>query len=353
MRLKKNKKSWLVFQWRPELPLGVRWHHQIDANTFVQGESAANLPPASDVEVLLILPGQAVTLHALTLASRRREALAWQLEPLLLCEMPEIHCVALAHQGERHLVATIARDRLQACVERLRELGYEARRALPATLLLNENSLMPEGDMLHVRLADGAGMTLHREQWSALSTLHPPLREIKPQPEMTLAQLAAAAITRRYNLLQHDFRPRQPGARGLSLTALAAAAVIFALLAEPLWQGVQYQRQAQQLAAQLQARYRHYLPAEQVTLPRRELQRRLEALRTPPSSPSLPELLHLSAPLFATLQPKGWQKVSWDADRQQLRIEYARPLEPSLQQAAPPGVRVEVQQRQIVVSKKT
>ncbi|WP_413676602.1 type II secretion system protein GspL [Pantoea dispersa] len=353
MKLKKKQKSWLVFKWEPELPLGVRWHHQIDADRFTHGEGTENLPPASDVQVLLILPGQDVTLHTLSLASRRREALAWQLEPLLLSEMQQVFSVVLEQQGDQHVMALMARDRLLACIEHLRALGYETQRAFPASLLLNPGSNMPDGDVVHLRLTSGAGMTLHRQQWSALCGINPQLKDIESQPERSLAQLAAAAIACRYNLLQHDFRPRQPRTGSTLITVLAAGTVILSLLAQPLWQGWQYQQQTRQLAAQVQARYLHYLPNEQKTQPRRQLQQKLEALRSSPSSPSLPDLLHLSTPLLNALQPQRWQKMQWDASRQQLRIEYARPVESSLLRIAPPGIQVQAQQQHIIVSKKT
>ncbi|WP_449556075.1 type II secretion system protein GspL [Huaxiibacter chinensis] len=352
MKLKYTHKGWLVFKWEPDLPLGVRWHHQINADSFVQGDTAENLPPPSEVEVLLILPGQDVTLHTITLASRRYEALMWQLEPLILSEMTEVFCVALEHKGEQHLMAVTARERLQACIEHIRVLGYETQRALPATLLLKAGSTLPDGDRIHVRLASEEGMTLQREQWLTLCDVKPQLTETESLAEVTLTQLATAAIACRYNLLQHDFHPRKAHTKSLRLTVLAAGGLILSILAEPLWQGWLYQQKTRQLTAELQARYQYFMPKEPLSQPRRQLQLKLDALRHRASSPSLLHTLHLSTPLLNALQPQRWQKMHWDARSLQLRIEYARQIEPSLLQNTPPGIQARAQQHHLTVSKK-
>nr|WP_314689473.1 type II secretion system protein GspL [uncultured Pantoea sp.] len=346
-----RQKRWLVFKWEPGLPLGVRWHYQITPDEFVQGDTAENLPPASEVQVVVILPGQDITLHSITLASRKHEALMWQLEPLLLSEMPQMFSVVLERQGTQHLMAVIARERLQACIDHIRALGYEPCRAVAPALLLDAGTNRADGEEVHVRLASGEGITLHRTQWAVLCEVKPQLLDTESQPESSLARFAAAAIASRYTLLQREFRPARPRMRSWRPTLFAAALFSLALLAEPLWAGWQYQQLTRELTALLHARYQPYFPEAQTALPKKSLRLKLAALRNRSASASLPELLSLSSPLLNALQTQRWQKMQWDSERQQLRIEYARPVDDSMLKSVPAGIEARANQQHLIVSK--
>lgn len=350
MLRRKEKKAWLVCQPAPELALGMRWYYRKGNEPFITGETEDGLPAPASVNALLLLPGSEVAVRLVTSASPQRDALQWQLEPLLLSEMQQVHFVALSHEGEQRLVAVTDATCLRAHCERLRGLGFEPQRALPETLLLSPGTVIQSGTRQHLRLADGSALTLSATQWSALYKHDARLAALQPEPAATFADLARRAIASPCNLLQYQFRPRQPASRVSLWPGVAALLLMLTFVAEPLWFGWQHQRQLNALHQQQLARYQHYFPDERPDMPRRQLGIKLNQLRQAPQAASLPELLYPSAPLLAKLNNNTLKSLNWNGER--LELSYEQPINAAELRPAPEGLWIKVDRHLITISRK-
>lgn len=326
MSKRTTHQGWLIWQIAPDSPSGLRWFYRHGQQQGVEGQTQENLPPLDEVRSLLLLPAEEVTLHNLTLAGGKLDALKWQLEPLLLEDIEDLHILPVQREGQQQLLAVTSPTKLNAHCEALRAMGFEAERAIPELLLVPPGKVLQCDDNSRlVRLPDGTGLKLAALELSQLQPDFPALAALESQPNGSLSQLAEAAIASHFNLLPPK-TARQIPARALALLGIAAALLSISWLAEPLWQGWQNQRQLAQINQQVLARYQHYFPEETPSRPRQQFSRKLNQLEAVEQQPGLLALLRENAAQLNKHGQNPLKKLSWDASTQQLRLTFSRPL---------------------------
>lgn len=317
--------GWLVFQIAPDTASGLRWCYQDAHQHIFTGETAEGLPCPQQFQALLLLPAEDATLHRQTMAGRKLDALKWQLEPLLLEDVESLHILPVEREGDQHLLAVIARERLSAHCDAVRAQGFEVKRAVPELLLLQPATLMHQRDKRVIRLEDGSGLTLSEAEWILLHGDFPALAALDVEPDCSLSQLAPRAISCRFNAL-----PAAPSARvstrALPLVCLSALLLLLAGVMDPLWQGVQNQRQLTALNQQVLARYQHYFPQETPARPRQQFSRKLNQLEVTREDSGLLALLGQHDKALNQLGQNPLKKLNWDASTQRLRLTFSRPL---------------------------
>jgi type II secretion system protein L len=344
--LKKRQQGWLVIHQQAD---GWRWCSELPGQPVQQGDSLNDMPADEQVDTILLLPGERVTLALITLADANAQALCWQLEPLLSEDLEHLHVVSLDSQGDRHLMAAIRREDFRQTLKTLAEHGYIPHRVLPDTLSLAPGTRLHLGEQWLLRPDDRSGLALPD---SAL--IHfPQLCNLKPLPGDALVALAAGARANRYTLLQGAFAPR-PALR-MPLIALSAALFLcwFSVLFPPLWHGWQAQSAITQLDQQLLVRYQHYFPQETPALVRRAFSRKAAQPEAAQIDAGMLALLQHSSTLLGKLHENPLQMLIWDGATQQLRLTFRDTLPANILNDAPGNVQVAVKDTQLLLSRKS
>ena len=125
----------------------------------------------------LLLAGQQISVHLPVLPAggkaRQPDVLAGILEDDLLddpqhlyfvCQIEATHMEREQSESGRHPVAVISRARLRALCERLQELGLQVRSAWPLLFCLPRGEAMQIGEVLDIRLPNGGGLALGRDE---------------------------------------------------------------------------------------------------------------------------------------------------------------------------------------------
>ncbi|WP_293793805.1 type II secretion system protein GspL [uncultured Pantoea sp.] len=342
----KHPKGWRILVQHAQ---GWRWCYQYADLRPQQGESLADLPVADDIETIVLIAAEQLTLANVTLPSANSQSLRWQLEPLLSEEEENLHIVSLQRHGDAHLMAAINRDPLRQILETLNDHGIVPQRVIPVTLVLEAGTRLQLGDQWLLRLADGTGLSLPGD---ALAQF-PSLSELTAIEGDSLLHLAQGARNCRYSLLQGEFA-RRPELRS-PLFALAGAIMLgwFSVIFPPLWQGWQAQQALTQLNQQLLARYQHYFPAESPTLVRRAFSTKASQSADFPANPGLLALLHNTSSLLEKLHENPLQSLVWDGTTQRLQLTFRDALPAAVSNDAPEGIEVIVMETQLMLSRKS
>jgi type II secretion system protein L len=344
--LNKRPKGWLVILQHAQ---GWRWCRQCVGQRPQQGETLVDLAAADDIDTILLIAAEHVTLARVTLPNANNQSLSWQLEPLLSEEMDNLHIVSVERHGDEHLMAAINRDELQQMLQTLNDHGIVPQRAMPATLALEAGTRLYLDDQWLLRLEDGTGLSLPDH---AL-TQFPSLSALTPLEGESLLRLAQGARDCRNSLLHGEFA-RRPALR-FPLLALGTAIMLcwLSVIFPPLWQGWQAQQAVTQLNQQLLTRYQHYFPAESPELVRRAFSRKAAQPAELSDNPGLLALLHNASSLLGKLHENPLQTLLWDGTTQQLQLTFRDAVPAAVSNDAPEGIEVVVKETQLMLSRKS
>ncbi|WP_455853469.1 type II secretion system protein GspL [Pantoea endophytica] len=342
----KRQKGWRILVQHAQ---GWRWCYQYADQRPQQGESLANLPAADDIETIVLIAAEQLTLANVVLPNANSQSLRWQLEPLLSEEVENLHIVSMERHGDAHLMAAINRAPLRQILETLNDHGIVPQRVMPVTLALEAGTRLLLGDQWLLRPADGTGLSLPD---NALAQF-PSVSELTAIEGDSLLHLAQGARNCRYSLLQGEFAHR-PALR-LPLFALVGAIMLcwFSVIFPPLWQGWQAQQALTQLNQQLLTRYQHYFPAESPELVRRAFSRKAAQPAEMHDNPGLLTLLHNASTLLGKLHENPLQTLVWDGATQRLQLTFRDALPAAVSNDAPEGIEVIVKETQLMLSRKS
>ena len=246
---------------------GLTWLRQV-GGARVAAVSTAGVPPAAALdgadEIVVFVPSEDVLLTATQLNSRNRaqllQALPYAVEDQLLSPVEELHFAATQGSGDPIGVAVVAKSKLSAWLDRLREAGIRPDVLVPEVLALpvtpGRATVMVEGDRAMVRLAPWSAfactlselpdwlaqaqaadvpvpLVVHDFRAAAALALPAPIAAYQERQHDPLAFLCANFAAPPLNLLDGQFASRHRQARGTRwwrmAAALATAAVILAV----------------------------------------------------------------------------------------------------------------------------
>lgn len=316
-----------------------------------RGEAGAARQP---LDCIVLLAGTQIACHRAALPATARgrspELMAVALEDSLLEPAPALHyagvpAVSANSADTGHLVATVARARLEALITLLRELGLRPRSAWPLGLALPPGSALLCGGELTLRTESGAfiGLPLDAQlpawldlqgsgPWACAALdpdLSPQARALvqtqhdsgrlqaqaespeRLQPPAGPGLLyGALAPPRAHVALGHHLRP------ALRVSAGVAGLALLLALAQWAWLGWQ----AQQLRAAIAQPFRQAFPQAAMVDPLLQMQRQLEGARRAHGYLAGDDFLHLLRPL-AKLPPGSLraQEIRYEGGRVQVR----------------------------------
>ncbi len=134
-----------------------------------QGSLAELAAQAAAVHLILVAPGEAVTLHRIPLPSRKRalwaRAVPYALEDQLIDDIEDLHfALGLVPDGDHLPVATVAHEALRGWQEACSQAGLVPAAVIPDVLLVP----WQEGD--GCVLADGPRQVVRTGRWSGFVT---------------------------------------------------------------------------------------------------------------------------------------------------------------------------------------
>jgi len=305
----------------------------LSATGAVQRGSLADLAAqATGVRLLLIAPGEAVTLHRIPLPGRKRStwarAVPYALEDQVIEEVETLHfALGRMPEGDHLPVAVVSRDTLRGWLDACAAAGLVPAAILPEPLLLpwqegdwsvlleerravartgRWDGFASERDLLELLLHQasaeaGAVKPQRLRVWGnpapalIAAELEPRLEDSAPEPLQVFASAyqPAAAI----NLLQGPYSPQAHWGRWLRPWRVAAALASAWLLTQGL--GLAYEhgslrREQVALRAAMEQVYKEAVPgATRIVNPRVQLETRLRELRPAGGSGgAFLELLH-------------------------------------------------------------
>jgi general secretion pathway protein L len=177
--------------------------------------------PDANCQVMVLLPGQQVSMHALKLpgkqAKQQLQAIPFALENDLLGDVGDYFFAVAAkrHADKTLAVAVIRRDYVAACLSQLREVGIEPSVILPDFLLLpyetGAYSVYVENDVALVRTGECAGFAVDAENLEKfLSEQGEQLKCQHLNQPTFLGQVVKAGVVKPpINLLQGEFRAKK------------------------------------------------------------------------------------------------------------------------------------------------
>ena len=177
---------------------GLTWLRQA-GGARVAAASGSGVPPAAVLaeaeQIIVLVPGEDVLLTEVKLSARNRaqllQALPYAVEDQLLSPVEDLHFAAAQTRGEQVGVAVVAKSRMRAWLERLREEGIRADVLLPESLAL---PLAPDSATVVI---EDARAIVRLAPWSAFACT---LGELPAW----LQQAQAAQMLRPLEV--HDFR---------------------------------------------------------------------------------------------------------------------------------------------------
>ncbi len=246
---------------------GLTWLRQV-GGARTSAVSTAGIPPASALdaagEIVVFVPSEDVLLTSTRLSARNRaqllQALPFAVEDQLLSPVEDLHFAAAQNSGDPIGVAVVAKGKLNAWLDRLREAGIRPDVLVPDALALptsaDSATVLIEGDRATVRLAPWSAFACsvgELPDWLALAqtaesrlsldvydfraapalALPVPIAAYRERQHDALAFLGATFAAPPLNLLDGQFAAGHRQARGTrwwrTAAALAAAAVILAV----------------------------------------------------------------------------------------------------------------------------
>ncbi|BEM57036.1 type II secretion system protein L [Serratia marcescens] len=329
-----------------------RWRYQPAQGEAQEGCLCADAPahnlPDADADLSLLLPAGRVLFRQVAFTGRLRrrtpQALLWQLEDFTLGDVEQLHVTVLQRDSDNCHLAAVETALLQQWLARLNAWGLRPCRALPDALALPPNSAIKLDDEWLVHSGEQGGFTAAGDELPLLQlypdllchSLRPPGLDTWRQGPLQapLALLAQGAALSRCNLLHAQFAVRRDGRfdKLHRLPLALAACYLLSFAAEPLWSGLQAQRQAAQLQQQAGLLYQHHFPAAPPpTQPRRQWAQRIAEEEAALQHPGLLPLLAQSRPLLNALPAGATQALSWDGERLTLSLNTPeQPLQPLL-----------------------
>jgi general secretion pathway protein L len=244
---------------------GLTWLRQVGGARMV---STAGIPPASALdgagEIVVFVPSEDVLLTTTQLSARNRaqllQALPYAVEDQLLSPVEELHFAAAQGSGDPMGVAVVAKAKLNAWLDRLREAGIQPDVLVPDVLGLPQTpgcaTVMIEGDRAVVRLAPWSGfactvaelpdwlaqahvtdtpvpLVVHDFRAESALALPVPIKAYQERQHDPLAFLGANFAAPPLNLLDGQFASGHRQARGTRwwriAAALAAVVVVLAV----------------------------------------------------------------------------------------------------------------------------
>jgi general secretion pathway protein L len=227
-------------------------------------------------EIVVLVPGEAVTLLEVPRIARQRsrlmQALPYAVEEQLAQPVEDMHIVAPAHiEGERVAVACVAHADMQRWLARLSELGIQPDRMLPETLALplkgTAVTLVRVGARALVRSGPDAGFAVEPDALEVLADSLGALREafvVDDEAALLIALAPHLGGVSRLDLLDGPYRPRRR-ASASGPWRLVAVLALAALLLAVLYQWLDYRALRQThagLQQEAQRLYRQVVPGE-------------------------------------------------------------------------------------------
>jgi len=365
----------------------VEW---LRADSAIQRGSWAELAEQTiGSRLLLIAPGEAITLHQVPLPSRKRStwarAVPYALEDQVVEDIETLHfALASAPDGDCLPVAVVSRDTLRGWLDACAQASLVPAAILPEPLLLpwqeGDWSLLLDGQRAVVRTGRWDGFATERDLLELLLNQalvdagdakpqrlrvwgHPPpalaeigldplIEDSAPEPLSVLA--SAYQPLAMINLLQGGYSPRAHWGRWLRPWRAAAALAGLWLLVQGVSQMHEYwslRREQVALRAAMEQVYKEAAPsATRIVNPKVQLETRLRELRpTSASSGAFLELLYRGGqPLVSftdvTLRGLSYRDGQLDLDLQGGNPEVLDQLQQKLNQQ--PGLQVEMRTTQ-------
>ena len=365
----------------------VEW---LRADSAIQRGSWAELAEqTAGSRLLLIAPGEAITLHQVPLPSRKRStwarAVPYALEDQVVEDIETLHfALASAPDGDFLPVAVVSRDTLRGWLDACAQASLVPAALLPESLLLpwqeGDWSLLLDGQRAVVRTGRWDGFATERDLLELLLNQalvdagdakpqrlrvwgHPPpalaeigldplIEDSAPEPLSVLA--SAYQPLAMINLLQGGYSPRAHWGRWLRPWRAAAALAGLWLLVQGVSQMHEYwslRREQVALRAAMEQVYKEAVPgATRIVNPKVQLETRLRELRpTSASSGAFLELLYRGGqPLVSftdvTLRGLSYRDGQLDLDLQGGNPEVLDQLQQKLNQQ--PGLQVEMRTTQ-------
>lgn len=346
---------------RPDAEWHWRW--QPAEGEAVEGswpdDAPAHTLPDAEASLILLLPAGRMLFQTVQFHGRLKkgsQALLWPLEAFTLGDVEQLHLTVLQREAEHYHLAALDKGWLHARLTRLRDWGLQPERALPDVLALPcAGALLLHGEWL-VRSSAISGFSAGEQETAllqfsqditAFSPCPPELsgwQQAEPQPPLAL--LMQGAMENGSNLLHGEFAPpRRQRRLDISLSwrwpLLLGAACLLSLIAEPLLQGWQAQRQTALLQQQAGALYLQHFPAATAPAqPRQQLAQRLAERLAAQPQPGLLAVLAQSQPLLNAVAG-DLHSLSWDGQR--LTLALTTPpaqLQPLLAKHRPPALAV-------------
>ena len=365
----------------------VEW---LRADSAIQRGSWAELAEQTiGSRLLLIAPGEAITLHQVPLPSRKRStwarAVPYALEDQVVEDIETLHfALASAPDGDFLPVAVVSRDTLRGWLDACAQASLVPAAILPEPLLLpwqeGDWSLLLDGQRAVVRTGRWDGFATEQGLLELLLNQalvdagdarpqrlrvwgHPPpalaeigldplIEDSAPEPLSVLA--SAYQPLAMINLLQGGYSPRAHWGRWLRPWRAAAALAGLWLLVQGVSQMHEYwslRREQVALRAAMEQVYKEAVPgATRIVNPKVQLETRLRELRpTSASSGAFLELLYRGGqPLVSftdvTLRGLSYRDGQLDLDLQGGNPEVLDQLQQKLNQQ--PGLQVEMRTTQ-------
>lgn len=316
------------------------WHYRSASGECSTGVEDAPCPALEGDQVWLAVPSERCLFYTASGGGGRisPQALRWQLEGFALGDIEALHITVLAKEaGQQHLVAIDA-EWLRTTLAHIAQSGLRVSYALPDVMCLPQGHASQAGEQWLAHHAPFAGVSLPSGDVAHLQTLDPTLAGL---PQVAWPALPAKPPC--FSLLHDAFSPAIRWGKSLHCLAAALLLSLAALPAVPLWQGWQLNRAAGQINQQALQRYQHYFNGQSPTDAGAAFRHQLQRLEAAPSTSGLLSLMTASQALLANLDTTALQRLEWDAARQQLHLHFATPLAATALQAAPAGIRVDLQ----------
>ena len=329
----------------------VYWATEIDYGTTTVSKLSSLQSLSDNRRCKVLVPGELVGIHTLRSEGRmnhtRQQALTWELEEELATDVEDMHFAFLNHSDGQAHIAAVNKTYMQQWQEWLQESGINSQQWLPDTLALpfaeDECTVLQLEDMFLVRngewdasVCDSSWLPLYLESINsefedlrvrALSPLPDPEQpDVAPiSSDSILLSLLETTTSSKVNLLQGEWQPESTLVRNLKPWRVAAGLLIttcLLMLGVTLAGTARLQSQSDELQAEAHAIYNELFPGERIVRLEFSLNQKLSALRQPDEGDEsgLPALLDKLAPMFKVQPELKPVQLSYDHDRQVLRM---------------------------------
>jgi len=323
--------------------------------TPARGDLETAAAQAERRKLVLLAPGEAISLHRVTLPTRNTQkalqALPYALEDKLADDIDELHFAIAERRGDTILAAVVRRDLMDGWLNTLRAAGLQPVAVIPEFLGLPEPAedawtLLETAEYCLVRESGPRGFSVRRNLLPLLLNRSQPARarlfvaddatgqagaelrqrgvETEDAGDELHAWTLGLADGMPLNLLQGPYQPRRSQKRNFRRWRWpAAAAAIWLVLGLGAWtaQYIQLHLAHQQLREQMVATVRDAFPGATVTAdPRGQLESHLQGLRDQSGETGFLDVLGAVGGAMSQQTGLSLQAVSYRSGRLDLSV---------------------------------